>query len=108
MKYCVFVMGPAAAGKSTLCALLQEHMRIIRRSNVHVINLDPAAEQFRYDVSIDVQELITVDDVQEEMYLGPNGALMFCYDYLLSHGQQWIADQVGDYADDFVIIDCPG
>ena len=52
---------------------------------------DPAAEEFKYPVSIDVRDLITLDDVMSEMQLGPNGcaalaaaaalalALVFCF-----------------------------
>jgi predicted ABC-type ATPase len=43
------VMGPAGSGKSTYCANLAEHMQAIQRS-VHVVNLDPAADQFNYHV----------------------------------------------------------
>lgn len=34
---------------------------------------DPAAEEFAYPVSVDVRELVTLEDVMEEMQLGPNG-----------------------------------
>lgn len=35
--------------------------------------LDPAAEEFNYPVTLDIKELITVEDVMEELNLGPNG-----------------------------------
>lgn len=35
--------------------------------------VDPAAEQFNYPVSLDIKELVTLDDVMEELNLGPNG-----------------------------------
>jgi hypothetical protein len=34
---------------------------------------DPAAEEFKYPVSVDVKDLITLEDAMEEMGLGPNG-----------------------------------
>ena len=34
---------------------------------------DPAAEDFAYPVAFDVRDLITVEDVMEELGLGPNG-----------------------------------
>jgi Conserved hypothetical ATP binding protein len=34
---------------------------------------DPAAEAFQYDVTCDVRDLITLEDVMEELELGPNG-----------------------------------
>ena len=37
------------------------------------MHADPAAENFNYPVSFDVRELITLEDVMEEMQLGPNG-----------------------------------
>lgn len=42
-------------------------------SVVLLICADPAAENFGYPVSIDVRDLITLEDVMEEMKLGPNG-----------------------------------
>ncbi len=34
---------------------------------------DPAAEEFAYPVSIDVRELVSLEDVMDELQLGPNG-----------------------------------
>lgn len=48
------VMGPAGTGKSTYCKVIQEHCQNVRRS-VHVVNLDPAAESFEYDVAFDIR-----------------------------------------------------
>mgnify|MGYP001611216354 CR=1 FL=1 len=44
---------------------------------VRVVNLDPASEDKDYVYDIDVRDLITVEDVMEEMQLGPNGSLVF-------------------------------
>jgi len=43
----------------------------------------------------------------QELEYGPNGGLVFCMEYLVEH-LEWLAEQVGDYADDYLIIDCPG
>jgi len=45
-----------------------------------LFNLDPAAEKFEYEPSIDIRDLITLDDVMEEMDLGPNGGLVYCFE----------------------------
>ena len=34
---------------------------------------DPAADAFSYPVAFDVRDLVTLEDVMEEMELGPNG-----------------------------------
>ena len=43
----------------------------------------------------------------EEMEFGPNGALVYCMEYLLEN-IDWLSDELGDYTDDYLIIDCPG
>lgn len=48
------VMGPAGTGKSTYCKVMQEHCQNARRT-VHVVNLDPAAEAFEYEVAFDIR-----------------------------------------------------
>jgi len=74
-----------------------------------VINLDPAAEEFKYDVALDIRDLIRVDEVMEELQLGPNGGLMYCMEYLLSNAD-WLHDELHDLFDDdaYILIDCPG
>lgn len=76
---------------------------------VHIVNLDPAAESFNYPVAMgtlsanrflisdillwvfdlnyvmaDIRELISLDDVMEELGLGPNGGLIYCMEYPLA------------------------
>ena len=45
----------------------------------------------------------------EEMELGPNGALMFCMEYLLEN-QSWLTEQLQELVgeDSYVLFDCPG
>ena len=43
----------------------------------HCVFSDPAAENFNYPVSIDVRELISLQDVMEELDLGPNGCVKY-------------------------------
>lgn len=49
-KYGQLVCGPAGAGKSTYCEVIQKHCENGKRT-VHVVNLDPAAEAFNYEVA---------------------------------------------------------
>lgn len=34
---------------------------------------------------IDIRDLITLDDVMEELCLGPNGGLVYCMEYLIEN-----------------------
>lgn len=78
-RYAILVSGPAGSGKSTFCSSLIAHAQSLGR-NVHLFNLDPAAERFEYQPSIDIKELISLEDVMEEMNLGPNGGLIYCFE----------------------------
>jgi hypothetical protein len=48
----------------------------MNKRTVHVMNCDPAAEDLQYSPSIDIRELISLEDVEEELDYGPNGT--FC------------------------------
>jgi hypothetical protein len=56
----------------TYCATIQQHCATLGRT-AHVVNLDPAAEDIAYTPSVDLRELISLEDVMEELQLGPNG-----------------------------------
>eukprot|EP01119_Soliformovum_irregulare_P015682 TRINITY_DN4446_c0_g1_i1.p1 TRINITY_DN4446_c0_g1~~TRINITY_DN4446_c0_g1_i1.p1 ORF type:complete len:280 (-),score=60.72 TRINITY_DN4446_c0_g1_i1:253-1092(-) len=105
-KHAQIIMGPAGSGKSTYTNTMRLHCENTKR-RVHCINLDPAAEEFHYPVTIDIQELIKLDDVMEELPYGPNGGLIFAMEFLLNN-LEWFHDQLGDYEDDYLLIDCPG
>lgn len=108
MKFAQFVMGPAGCGKSTYCATIQEHFRVGLRRTCRVVNLDPAAETFAYDCEADVRDLISVDDVMEELEFGPNGGLVYAMEYIVDN-MSWLEDHLADAVDDdYYIFDCPG
>ena len=105
--HCQLVIGPAGVGKSTYCQAMQEH-GAASRNKVHVANLDPAAESFGYAVAFDIRDLISLEDVMEEMELGPNGGLLYCMEYLLSN-LDWLTEELEAFGDDeYLLLDCPG
>ncbi|CAD5223450.1 unnamed protein product [Bursaphelenchus okinawaensis] len=108
MKYAQLVVGPAGSGKSTYCYTIQEHCRAANRP-VMICNLDPAADYFKYQPDVDVRDLISVKDVQEdeELILGPNGALVFCMEYLLQEIDA-LQEMLQAGEDDYFLFDCPG
>eukprot|EP01100_Stratorugosa_tubuloviscum_P001000 TRINITY_DN1220_c3_g1_i1.p1 TRINITY_DN1220_c3_g1~~TRINITY_DN1220_c3_g1_i1.p1 ORF type:complete len:286 (-),score=145.61 TRINITY_DN1220_c3_g1_i1:37-894(-) len=105
-KFAQFVVGPAGAGKSSYCAAIQEYYSYERRT-VHIVNLDPAAEDLRYEASIDVRKWITVKDAMEELEYGPNGGLLFCMEYLVNNFDE-LSEEFEGFEDDYLLIDCPG
>lgn len=106
-KFGVMVMGPAGAGKSTFCTALISHLRSQRRSAIYV-NLDPAATAFTYEPDVDIKDLISLEDVMEELGLGPNGGLIYCFEFLLQN-LDFLTDALETVTEDYLIIfDLPG
>ncbi|KAJ3490311.1 hypothetical protein NLI96_g1554 [Meripilus lineatus] len=108
MRYAVFVTGPAGAGKSTFSSSFITHLQTSKRTG-HLVNLDPAAnsDAFEYEPTIDIRDLISLEDVMSELDYGPNGGLVYCFEYLLQN-MDWFDEELGGYEDDYLIIDCPG
>lgn len=100
------VMGPAGVGKTTFCNSIIAYMENIGRT-AHIVNLDPAASPKEYSFAVDIRDLISLEDVEEELSLGPNGGLIYCFEFLLNN-LDWLDEQIGDYTDDYLIFDCPG
>ncbi|KAE8133176.1 GPN-loop GTPase [Aspergillus pseudotamarii] len=106
-KFGVLVMGPAGAGKTTFCNAVIQHLQHTRRSCFYV-NLDPAAESFSYEPDLDIRELITLEDVMEEMGLGPNGGLIYCFEFLLQN-LDFLSEALDPLSEEYLIIfDMPG
>ncbi|EIW82377.1 hypothetical protein CONPUDRAFT_123241 [Coniophora puteana RWD-64-598 SS2] len=108
MRYAVLVTGPAGAGKSTFSTSFMTHLRMAKRP-VNIVNLDPAAtgDAFEYEPAIDIRDLVSLEDVMSEMGYGPNGGLVYCFEYLLQN-MDWLEEELGGYDEDYLIIDCPG
>lgn len=72
------------------------------------MNLDPAAQDFAYEPDLDIKELISLDDVMEEMGLGPNGGLIYCFEFLLEN-LDFLSEALEPLSEEYlVIIDMPG
>ena len=83
-------------------------MAKLLKRNIHVVNLDPAAETFRYTTIVNIKDLVSCEDVMEFTKLGPNGGLIYSMEYLIEN-MDWFEDQLGDLGvDDYVLFDCPG
>jgi GPN-loop GTPase len=86
---------------------LIEHLQNSRRSCFYV-NLDPAAADFSYEPDLDIKDLISLDDVMEELSLGPNGGLIYCFEFLLQN-LDFLSTAIEPLSEDYLIIfDLPG
>lgn len=81
MPFGVLVTGPPGSGKTTCVHGLSLFLRACGR-DVCTVNLDPAVIHVPYPCDVDIKDLVCLDEVQEELSLGPNGGLLYCFDYL--------------------------
>lgn len=101
----VLLASRAAASYIAHCKL----MTALGRSCT-VINLDPANDPAPYPSRISLFELVTVRQTMAELNLGPNGAMLYCMEYLEANFD-WLEERLKEEGlgdDDWVIFDCPG
>mmetsp|Transcript_75416 Transcript_75416/g.125273 ORF Transcript_75416/g.125273 Transcript_75416/m.125273 type:complete len:322 (-) Transcript_75416:17-982(-) len=104
------VVGPPGAGKTTYCTGMQQLLTALKRPRL-VVNLDPANDDLPYECDIDIRELVNVEDVMEELKLGPNGALVYAMEYI-EVNLDWLITRIRtatkDVAVPYVLFDSPG
>nr|ACO11767.1 ATP-binding domain 1 family member B [Lepeophtheirus salmonis] len=104
------VLGPPGSGKTTYVASMSEPLRSLGRK-VAIINLDPANESIgseEYTPDINIGELIHLEDVMSSLGLGPNGALIYCMEFLESN-VEWLIQSIKKIdMGTYIMIDCPG
>ncbi|CAH1984748.1 unnamed protein product [Acanthoscelides obtectus] len=101
------VIGPPGSGKTTYCGKVYKFYKDKLNRKVEVVNLDPANENMNYSPKIDIMQLVTVEDVMKNLNLGPNGALMYCMEYL-EENFDWLLNQLVEIKDSYLIFDMPG
>lgn len=107
MGFGQLVTGPPGAGKTTYCVGMKRFLELHGR-RVAIVNLDPANDIAPYDADVSIDELISVDEAQEEFGLGPNGAMIYCMEYLEKNAD-WLRDKLAPLRDThYIIFDCPG
>lgn len=105
------VTGPPGAGKTTYCHGMSQFLTALGRP-VAIINLDPAVPNPPYPCALSITDLITLDQVQEEYGLGPNGAMLYCIEYLEANFD-WLVEGLDSVLEaqggnGYVIFDTPG
>lgn len=107
MPFGEVVCGSPGSGKSTYCYGKHQLFTALNRP-ISVVNLDPANETIPYPCAIDISSLITLQDAMEEHGLGPNGAMLYCMEYLEAN-YDWLEDRLRELGpESYVLFDLPG
>lgn len=100
------VIGPPGSGKTTYCNGMQQFMTAIGRK-VAIINLDPANDCVPYEATADISEIIKLSEVMEKLELGPNGAMIYCMEYL-EKNFDWLKEKLESLRGHYFLFDFPG
>ncbi|GAA6060742.1 hypothetical protein JCM10212_003786 [Sporobolomyces blumeae] len=92
MPFGQLVIGPPGSGKTTYCWGLHQFFKALGRP-ILIINLDPASTSPPYPNSLSISELISLDDAMDAHRLGPNGAMLYCLEYLEAN-LDWLEENV--------------
>jgi len=87
------VIGLPGSGKTTYCSHIYEHY-ISKGWSILIGNLDPAVENVLFPVINDIRDLITLEDVVDNLNIGPNGAILYCMEYLIDNIEDWISSKL--------------
>ncbi|KAJ1558483.1 GPN-loop GTPase 3 [Nowakowskiella sp. JEL0078] len=109
---CQLVMGPAGSGKvCSACPFSPNSppkVYVLRYRNLPHHEQETLCPSHKPGSRCgDIKDLITLDDVMEELHYGPNGGLIYCMEYLINN-MDWLEEKLDDFDDDYIIIDCPG
>ena len=72
------MIGPPGSGKTTYVGAMSELLRSLGRK-VAIVNLDPANENMTYSAGVDISDLVTVEEVMDQMKPPLLSEILFCY-----------------------------
>ncbi|KAG6377359.1 cytoplasmic protein [Boletus reticuloceps] len=107
MPFGEIVCGAPGSGKSTYCHGKHQLFTALQRP-ISIVNLDPANDNIPYPCAIDIASLITLQDAMDAHGLGPNGAMLYCMEYLEAN-LDWLEVRVNELGPDaYLLFDIPG
>lgn len=75
--------------------------------DVITVNLDPAARRLPYAPEVDIRDFVDINEIMNQLGLGPNGALIAAVDMVAGQVDQIKEAAEGSKAD-YAIVDTPG
>ncbi|GAA5842866.1 hypothetical protein JCM11251_005831 [Rhodosporidiobolus azoricus] len=92
MPFGQVVIGPPGSGKTTYVWGIHQFFTALHRP-ILLVNLDPASPSPPYPYSISISSLISLEDAMNAHKLGPNGAMLYCLEYLEAN-LDWLEEEL--------------
>jgi len=107
MPFGEIVIGSPGSGKSTYAYGKYQLCTALERP-IAIINLDPANDSLPYPCAINISSLISLSSVMQQYGLGPNGALIYCMEYLEANFD-WLEEELARLEDGaWLVFDVAG
>jgi GTPase SAR1 family protein len=103
----ILMIGPAGAGKTLLSKKLADWMIKNMYLNVGIANLDPGIENLPYEASFDIRKYFTIENIMNELNLGPNGAFIEAANRIVKIAPK-IVKEIVNLNYEYIIVDTPG
>ena len=85
---------------------MNEFLKSLGRKSI-IVNLDSANEILPYEATIDIKDLVSLENVMRELNLGPNGSILYCMEYLCKN-LDWLKEELEKFDDYYILFDFPG
>eukprot|EP01065_Artemidia_motanka_P013563 TRINITY_DN17567_c0_g3_i1.p1 TRINITY_DN17567_c0_g3~~TRINITY_DN17567_c0_g3_i1.p1 ORF type:complete len:301 (+),score=89.38 TRINITY_DN17567_c0_g3_i1:285-1187(+) len=107
MPFGQLVFGHPGAGKTTYCKAAKDFLTAFGRHTA-IVNLDPANDSLPYRCEVDIRDLCDHTEAMRAESLGPNGAFVYCIEYLVENGD-WLEAKLQETGPTtYLVFDCPG
>ena len=91
-KFGQLIIGAPGSGKTTYIKSMKEFYSQCGRKALS-INLDPANDSQTASFDIDIRNLISLEDAEKKLKLGPNGSFLYCINFL-NENIKWLDEQI--------------
>ena len=108
--YCIFLIGPAGVGKTSLLKALQIHYTVMN-TVVSIVNFDPVARfnTEHSDTLLDINDFVSAEKLIEDKRIGPNLALIKALNLFLKKHVNELLETLSELPEnEIVLFDVPG
>ncbi|MHA2358454.1 MAG: ATP/GTP-binding protein, partial [Candidatus Heimdallarchaeaceae archaeon] len=104
--YTIFMLGTAGSGKTVLTRTMYDWFSE-KNLDVATLNLDAGVKRLPYNPDIDVRDMVNIDNLTEQLDLGPNGAMIASMDLIATKIDE-LKSEIDYIQPEYLLVDTPG